>query len=450
MRVMPATQPRAVLETIGCRLNQAESAVLAAQLKRQGYQVVESGEATDLLVLNTCSVTESAEKDCRYLIRRTLRQSPQAFVAVTGCYAQTGANTLAQLPGVDLIVGTQYKMDLPSYLPLPQALQKKAGARIVHTSSIDQKDFVLPCTGESDHTRAALKIQDGCNFMCAFCQIPFARGRERSRLLDDAVREAEELARRGHRELVLTGVNLGRYSQEGAGIVELIQALEAVAGVERIRISSIEPTTIPDSLLDHMTTSSKLCRFLHVPVQSGDDAILAAMNRRYCVKEYVELIERIVARVPDIGLGTDVLVGFPGEGEPQFANTVRLVSELPFSYFHVFSYSRRPRTAAARMTGSVHPATIKARWKMLTDLSKQKRLAFHQRQIGQISRVLFESREPDGHWSGLTSQFTRVVVTSELELTNSLRDIVITGASETHAFGKLVDFASPTERLRLL
>ncbi len=447
---MPATQPRASLETIGCRLNQSETAVLAAQLKRQGYRLVEAGEATDLLVLNTCSVTESAEKDCRYLIRRTLRQSPRAFIAVTGCYAQTGVHTLAQLPGVDLIVGTEYKMDLPSYLPPPQALQKNPGVRVIHTRSIDQKNFVLPCTGESDNTRAALKIQDGCNFMCAFCQIPFARGRERSRLLLDAVREAEELAVRGHRELVLTGVNLGRYSQDGAGLVELIQALEGVAGVDRIRISSIEPTTIPDALLDYMATSTKLCRYLHVPVQSGDDSVLAAMNRRYRVKEYVELVGRIVARIPDIGLGTDVLVGFPGEGEAQFANTVRLVSELPFSYFHVFSYSRRPGTAAARMTGSVHPATIKARWRTLTDLSKQKRLVFHQRQIGQVSRVLFEAREPDGRWPGLTSQFTRVVVTSEVDLTNSLRDVVITGASETQAFGRLVDAVVPTERVRVL
>lgn len=316
--------------------------MLADSLQRQGYRLVEYGEETDLLVLNTCSVTENAEKDCRYAVRKTLRHSPHAFVAVTGCYAQTGASRLQSVSGIDLIVGTQFKMNLPDYLPAPTELRKQPAAELRHSRTIDREDFVLPGTAYSDSTRALLKVQDGCDFMCSFCLIPFARGRERSRVLEDVLREARELAAHGYRELVLTGVNIGRYHHQGATLVDLLRALDRVPGVERIRISSIEPTTVPLDLLEYMAGSPKVCRYLHLPLQSGDDTILQAMNRRYNVEEYRRLVDHARALMPDLGLGTDLMVGFPGEDEDSFARTVQVVASLPFSYFHVFSYSARP------------------------------------------------------------------------------------------------------------
>lgn len=445
---------RAALHTIGCRLNQAETALLADRLKKEGYELVEFGQPVDLLVLNTCSVTENAEADCRNAIRRTLRHSPHAFVAVTGCYAQTGADVLRRMPGVDLIVGSQHKMNLPAYLPPPESLQKRPSPQVLHTRKIARDDFTIVGVGDYDTTRANLKIQDGCNFMCSFCIIPFARGHERSRQTEDLLREAEELAARGHKELVLTGVNIGRYHHNGQSLVDLIRRLELIPGIERIRISSIEPTTIPDELLDLMATSPKLCRHLHVPVQSGDDRILHAMNRRYTVREYRSFIEKAVARIPDLGLGTDLMVGFPGEGEREFANTKALAEELPYAYFHVFSFSKRPGTAAARMRDPVPPAVVKARSRTLAELSRAKRWAFYQRYAGRPLKVLFETKQEDGFWTGLTDNYIRVGVASRLDLSNQFREVIVTGVMDGLAVGELHDARSQApgqlEKLRVI
>ncbi|MBI5410575.1 MAG: tRNA (N(6)-L-threonylcarbamoyladenosine(37)-C(2))-methylthiotransferase MtaB [Nitrospirae bacterium] len=428
-------RPRASLHTVGCRLNQAETALLADRLKKDGYELVGSDQPTDLLVLNTCSVTENAEADCRYLVKRTLKQSPHAFVAVTGCYAQTGAETLRLVPGIDLIVGAQFKMNLPDYLPAPAALSKQPATLVMHTRKIDRDDFVLEGTGDYETKRAHLKIQDGCDFMCSFCIIPSARGHERSRRLDDVLREAEALVARGHRELVLTGVNLGQYRFGGESLADLLKELENLSGVERIRISSIEPTTITDELLNHMASSQKLCRHLHIPLQSGDDGILQAMNRRYRVRDYMALVEKAVRLMPDLGLGTDIMVGFPGEGEKEFVNTRSLLSDLPFAYYHVFSFSKRPGTAAAGMRDRVHPATVRARSKQLADLARARRLAFYQQQVGRTLRVLFESRDQDGRWTGLTDNYVRVGFFTDQDLTNRFKNVLLTGVMDGLAVG---------------
>ncbi|HQV10439.1 MAG TPA: tRNA (N(6)-L-threonylcarbamoyladenosine(37)-C(2))-methylthiotransferase MtaB [Nitrospira sp.] len=433
--------PRASLHTLGCRLSQSETAMLGDSLTRQGYRLVEYGEKTDLLVLNTCSVTENAEKDCRYAVRKTLRHSPHAFVAVTGCYAQTGAAQLQTVPGIDLIVGTQFKMNLPDYLPAPTQLRKQPEPELRHSRTIDREDFVLPGTAYSDSTRALLKIQDGCDFMCSFCLIPFARGRERSRVADDVLREARELAIHGYRELVLTGVNIGQYSYQGMELVDLLQALEAIPEVVRIRISSIEPTTIPERLLQHMAASTKVCHYLHLPLQSGDDGILHAMNRRYDVREYEALVGQALALMPDLGLGTDLMVGFPGEDEQAFANTMRMAGRLPFSYFHVFSYSSRPGTPAARFEPQTPPAVIRQRSKTLAELSRTKALAFYQQQIGRTVSVLFEQGERDGFRTGTTANFTRVAVPADAVAAGSIHPVTITGIMDGLAYGHL---ASPS------
>jgi threonylcarbamoyladenosine tRNA methylthiotransferase MtaB len=441
---------RASLHTLGCRLNQVETTVLAARLQRDGYRVVELGEPTDLLVVNTCSVTEEAERTCRYVIRKTLKHSPGAFVAVTGCYAQTGVQELRTIPGIDLIVGNQFKWDLPSFLPAPQALKKQPDPEVLHTRTIDREDFTLPEYGEPDSTRALLKIQDGCNVMCSFCLIPFARGHERSRLQDDVTREAEALVARGYREIVLTGVNVGQYRQDELDLVGLIAQLEKIEGLDRIRVSSIEPTTITNALLDRMASSSKLCPYLHIPLQSGDDAILSSMNRPYNAKEFTHLIQRAIAMIPHLGLGTDLMVGFPGETEGAFEHTLRIARELPFSYFHVFTYSQRPGTAAARLPDQVPIAVARERAKILAQLSRLKRLAFAERYIGSTVRVLFESGEMDGYRLGVTANFLKVAIPSNIDLTNHLKDVHVTGVSDRWAVGQLTEEHQNTRRVPIL
>lgn len=447
---MSTSTPRASLHTLGCRLSQSETAMLADTLTRQGYRLVEFGKETDLLVLNTCSVTEHAEKDCRYAIRKTLRHSPHAFVAVTGCYAQTGAAELQTVPGIDLIVGTQYKMHLPEYLPAPDKLRKQAEPELRHSRTIDREDFVLPGTAYSDSTRALLKIQDGCDFMCSFCLIPFARGRERSRVAEDVLREARELAGHGYKELVLTGVNIGRYAYNGMELVDLIREIEAIPDVVRIRISSIEPTTIPPALLHHMAASTKLCRYLHIPLQSGDDGILQAMNRRYSVRDYEDLIGQALALMPDLGLGTDIMVGFPGEDEQAFANTRQTAERLPFSYCHVFSYSTRPGTAATRLEDRLPPDVIRNRSRTLAELSRTKALTFYQRHIGRTESVLFEQGDRDGFRTGTTGNFTRVAVPAGSAAAGTIHPVTITGVMDGLAYGHLAAPSAGSARRSLL
>lgn len=429
-------QPRATLYTLGCRLNQAETALLKEGFQRGGFVPVEFGQETDVLVINSCTVTEGAEVDCRRIVRQVLRHSPEAFVAVTGCYAQTGLEALRGIEGIDLIVGNQFKMQLPNLLP-PFSRLKKQAVPLVHHGRMDPENFCIEGVGAYNTTRANLKIQDGCQFMCSFCLIPFARGRERSRFLEDAVREAGELVERGHRELVLTGVNIGQYRDGAADLLVLLQRLEAIEGLERIRISSIEPTTVPESLLDYMSCSSKLCRYLHVPLQSGDDRILQAMNRRYSVREYQEAMESALQRIPDVCFGTDVLVGFPGEGPREFANTQAVVRDLPFAYLHVFSYSPRPGTAATKLPHPVSPITIKERSRALHEASDHKRMAFQQRFLGQKVSVLFESAEGEGYWPGLTDNFLRVAVRSPRRLHNTIQSVVVTGVMSDKVLGML-------------
>jgi len=435
---------RASLHTLGCRLNQAETSILGEGLRRKGFELVEFGQPTDLLVLNTCAVTEDAERTSRYLIRKTLKHSPHAFIAVTGCYAQTGMERLKQQTGIDLIVGHQFKLDLPAYLPPAHELRKRSIAEIRHTQTMARGDFDLPHFAESDATRALLKIQDGCSAMCSFCIIPFARGHERSRTFEDIQREVEILAARGYREIVLTGVNIGQYANQGRNFCSLLRWLDQAADVERIRISSIEPTTVGEELLDLLASSKKLCPYLHIPLQSGDDRILQAMNRRHTIKSYIKLIEKALVTVPDLGLGTDLLVGFPGETETAFENTLAAATDLPFSYLHVFPYSPRPGTAAMRLKPRIPSASVKKRVDLLLELGRAKRLAFHNKQIGKTVSVLFEAGTRDSYRFGTTPNFTRVGIMDSGHCQNLILPVTITAATDRCAFGHVVSTHSLT------
>jgi threonylcarbamoyladenosine tRNA methylthiotransferase MtaB len=344
---------------------------------------------------------------------------------------------LTRQTGIDLIVGNQFKLDLPSYLPPPHELRKRSFPEVRHTRTLSRESFDLPYLGEPDSTRALLKIQDGCSAMCSFCIIPFARGHERSRHFDDILREAESLASRGYREIVLTGVNIGQYRDGGHDFCALLRRLDRVAGIERIRISSIEPTTISTRLIELLGDSAKLCPFLHIPLQSGDDRILQAMNRRHSVTSYVTLVDQALAKIPELGLGTDLMVGFPGETDAAFQNTLAVAMDIPFSYLHIFPYSQRPGTAAMRMRQTVQPTTVRKRAETLLDLGQMKRLTFHNKQIGRTVSALFESGAQNDYRVGTTPNFTKVAVASSEHLENQIKPVTITAATERWAFGHI-------------
>ena len=432
----PENGLRASFHTLGCRLNQAETASISATFVNQGYRVVDYGADTDVCVINTCSVTEGAEAKCRQAVRTVLRRSPNAYVVVTGCYAQVGKEALQGIDGLDLIVGTAHKMQVVDLIDTPQ---KEAAPRVVHTTKIARDDFSLDVIGNySDHTRANLKIQDGCNFACAFCIIPFSRGGARSRKFPDILQEARGLVARGHREIVLTGVNIGTYTSDGYDLLQVIRALEDIDGLDRIRISSIEPTTIPEGLVDWMATSSKLCPYLHVPLQSGDDDVLQRMKRRYTRADFTSFIERVAARVPDVCLGTDAMVGFPGEDEAAFANTRLLLADLPLAYCHVFSYSERPHTYAQRYTDHVPPAAVQARSRTLRQLSTRKKAAFYRGSMGSTVRVLFERLEKSGLHTGFSDNYLKVGVEASEDLSNQMAIVRLHRLSDGLAIGEVV------------
>ena len=435
--VSSMTSLRASFHTLGCRLNQAETASISATFAARGYTIVDADAETDIHIINTCSVTEGAEAKCRQAIRAALRRSPQAYVVVTGCYAQVGVEALRRIEGLDLIVGTADKMRLVELIGLPE---KQGQAQVVHRRKISRDDFTIDGVGDySGQTRANLKIQDGCNFACAFCIIPFTRGGARSRKPDDIVREACGLVERGHREIVLTGVNIGTYRCDGRDLLHVLQRLEAVAGLERIRISSIEPSTISDALIDWMAASDKLCPYLHIPLQSGDDRVLARMKRHYTRAAFATFIDRVAARIPDICLGTDVMVGFPGEDAQAFTHTRTLLAELPLAYFHVFSYSERPHTFAQRYTDHVPPPIVRERSRILRELSARQKAAFYRRFSGRTVRVLFERREAHGLYTGFSDHYIKVGVKTAGELANQLRPVHLSGVKNGLALGTLVE-----------
>ncbi len=430
--------------TFGCRLNQSESDALGGGFATAGYTVVDSETPADICIINTCSVTESAEAECRRLIRKIMRKNPKTFLAVTGCYAQVGLTALRKIPGIDLIAGADHKMLLPSLFQnnLGKNLSKLSEPLVFHSSKISKDDFAVgPPTAVSlfnHQTRPNVKIQDGCDFFCSFCIIPYTRGRERSRKFDDVLLEANLWATQGHKEIVLTGVNLGEYSYQGKGLADLIKALESVEGLDRIRISSIEPTTVPSQLLDYMG-NTKLCPHLHLPLQSGSNTILSNMGRRYTREEYIAFVNEAMVKVPNLSLGTDVMVGFPGEGEAEFDETVSLIESLPFSYLHVFPFSERKGTRLTRMgLPNVPQAVIRKRSQILHDLSKKKKEAFYSASIGKSVGVLFENSNEEGFYSGYTGNFIRVGVQSQSNLSGQLLSVGITGVADDIAVGVLL------------
>ncbi|NOX88380.1 MAG: tRNA (N(6)-L-threonylcarbamoyladenosine(37)-C(2))-methylthiotransferase MtaB [Calditrichaeota bacterium] len=427
--------PTVALHTLGCRLNQAETAIIANSLKKQGFEIVEFGQKADLTIINTCTVTEQADSKCRQAVRQSLRKNPDSFVAVVGCYAQMAVETISQIEGVDLIMGNEHKMRLGEYLS--DALEKNGQPLIVHTGKISKQPFVIESTGLYDtHTRANLKIQDGCNFVCSFCIIATARGPARSREFDDLVKEAEELAGMGFKEIVLTGVNIGTYRFEDRNFIDVLKRLERIDGLQRIRISSIEPTTVTAELLDYIADSEKICRHLHIPLQSADDKILESMRRKHTFADFEQIVDYAIKKMPDIGLGTDIMVGYPGEDDEQFVNTKKRVADLPLAYFHVFTYSDRKGTTSFKLKPKVPPQIKKLRTRIMIEMGKRKKIAFYQSFIGKTAPVLFE-QEFEGYWEGFTDNYMRVKVASKRDLKNQILTVRLTEIQDDKIKGEL-------------
>ncbi|MCH7548607.1 MAG: tRNA (N(6)-L-threonylcarbamoyladenosine(37)-C(2))-methylthiotransferase MtaB [Candidatus Krumholzibacteriota bacterium] len=414
-------------DTFGCRLNQAESATLHDQFIARGYEVTDDVLEADLYVVNTCTLTSQATSKCRRRIRSVARRNPDACIAAIGCYAQTDAEQLAKIEGIDYIVGTADKLRLVEIIPSPVKLPDP----LIVRGPVTKDTFTIGGVGHYPaSTRANLKVQEGCDFVCAFCIIPRSRGRARSREFGDVVREAHELVRSGHRELILTGVNMGTYRDGPHTLGDVIKALTDIDGLDRIRLSSIEPTTIDDTVIDEMANGAgKLCPYLHVPLQSGDDGVLERMRRRYTAAEYRHFMERVVERVPGVGLGTDIMVGFPGESDEAFESSVRLITELPYTHIHVFSFSPRPRTSAFHMSDPVAPETVRARSARMRRLGERKKAEYYAAQEGSVLRVLFEERACDGTFVGFSDNYVKVSVETEADLSNRLADVRVTGLS---------------------
>ena len=413
---------KAAFHTLGCKLNFSETSTLARQLGEAGYARVHLDDAPDVVVINTCSVTDHADAKCRNAVRRAMQSNPEAFVVVVGCYAQLKPEEIAQIEGVDLVLGAGEKFNLAEHL---EGASKGEVARALAGEIKEVRDFV-PGFSSGDRTRTFLKVQDGCNYFCAFCTIPLARGRSRSASVADTVREAQKAVEAGAKEIVLTGVNIGDFgTAHGETLLDLIQALDVLDGVERYRISSIEPNLLTDEIIEFVSQSRRFQPHFHIPLQSGSDTILSAMRRRYRTKLYRERISRIRELMPEASIGVDVIVGFPGESDEEFMTTVEFIKSLTVSYLHVFTYSERPNTTALRIDDVVPVPVRKERNKTLRNLSLKAQRAHYEAQLGRTAQVLFEEAEEDGLRMGYTSNYIRVAVPSDRAEGNQMLSVTL-------------------------
>lgn len=409
--------------TLGCKLNFAETSTIARQLKNAGFQKVDFEAGADVVVINTCSVTENADKECKTIVRRAQQKNPNAFIAIIGCYAQLKPEEIAGIDGVDLVLGATEKFNLPSYL---SDLHKKSHAEI-HSCEIADAGTFTSAYSIGDRTRAFLKVQDGCDYSCTYCTIPLARGKSRSDSIENVIRNAKEIAEKGVKEIVLTGVNIGDYgifdtetSKRETDFLSLIHELDQVEGIERFRISSIEPNLLNDEVISFVAQSNRFVPHFHIPLQSGSDKILSLMRRRYKRKVYVDRVNKIKEVMPQACIGVDVIVGFPGETEEDFIDTYNFLNELNISYLHVFTYSERENTDAALMPGVVAISERKKRNKMLRILSEKKKNAFYDQFIGQEFSVLFEEENKNNEIQGFTDNYIRVGVPFDPSLINTI------------------------------
>jgi threonylcarbamoyladenosine tRNA methylthiotransferase MtaB len=430
-------QKKVALHTLGCKLNFSETSSIGNQFLERNFDVVDFQQEADVYILNTCSVTESAERECRQIIRRALRQNPQAFIIVTGCYAQLRPDEIAQIDGVDAVLGSNEKFKLFSLI---DNFNKRELACISVTPTENLTEFGIAHSTDADNrTRAFLKVQDGCDYTCSFCTIPLARGASRSLPVNNVVEEFKKLLIAGYKEIVLTGVNVGDYGKNiGSNLFNLLSELIKVEDEFRIRISSIEPNLLTDEIINLVAESEKLCNHFHIPLQSGSSKILRAMQRRYTIDDYQNLIYKIKKSLPDAGIGVDVIVGFPGETEENFIQTHNFLRDLPISYLHVFTYSERPDTKAILLPGVVDVQERKRRNNILRILSEKKRAKFYTDMIGTKQSVIFENADKKGLMHGFTSNYIKVQTEYNDALTGQICPIILTGSNAEICTGEVI------------
>ena len=429
--------PTISLHTLGCKLNFAESSTLGKQFIDRGFSEVEFGQPADVCVINTCSVTERANRECRQMVRKAVRTSKNPFVVVTGCYAQLEPEEVASIGGIDLVLGAREKFEIFDHIG---GLEKKLYPH-VFVSDIDTvENFGVSYTTEvGDRTRAFLKVQDGCDYNCSFCTIPLARGASRSQTIDASMFQARELVRQGFKEITLTGVNVGDYGKRsGASLLMLLRELVNVDGVERIRISSIEPNLLTPEIIEFVAAQPQMCNHFHIPLQSGCDEVLRLMRRRYTATQYADLIHRVRELIPDCGIGVDVIVGFPGETEDHFQTTLRFIEALPISYLHVFTYSERPNTPAVEFIGKIEPKIRFKRNEVLRAIGVKKKHEFYRGLIGKTVNVLAESDVEGGMRSGFTGNYVRVGL-PESARPNTIVPVEISDVKYDKCLGRIVD-----------
>jgi len=415
--------------TLGCKLNYSETSSIGRLFNDAGFQTVDFADMPDVFVINTCSVTEHADKKCRKVVREALKISPNAYVTIVGCYAQLKPKEIAEIPGVDMVLGAAEKFRLVEYIT---DLTKNSKALIYNQPVSEAKDFI---SGFSigDRTRTFLKVQDGCDYSCSFCTIPLARGNSRSDTIEHVVEQAVEIAASGVKEIVLTGVNLGDFGIRGGErhnkFFDLVKGLDEVEGINRIRISSIEPNLLSDEIIEFVANSNRFVPHFHIPLQSGSDKILGLMRRRYKRELYANRVAKIKQLMPDCCIGVDVIVGFPGETREDFIDTYNFLNELDVSYLHVFTYSERENTPAIEMRGVVPGSTRSERSKMLHILSDKKRRAFYESQLGKTEQVLFEGDIKEGYMHGFTANYVKVRAKYDPLQVNEIKTVYLTGIS---------------------
>jgi threonylcarbamoyladenosine tRNA methylthiotransferase MtaB len=415
--------------TLGCKLNYSETSTIGRLFNKAGFDTVDFTDKPDVFVINTCSVTENADKKCKKIVNEALKISPSAYITIVGCYAQLKPKEIAEIPGVDMVLGAAEKFQLVDYIT---DLTKNPKALIYNQPVSEAKDFI-PGFSIGDRTRTFLKVQDGCDYSCTFCTIPLARGNSRSNTVANVIEQAKEIAALGIKEIVLTGVNLGdfgiRDGQRHDKFFDLVKALDEVDEINRIRISSIEPNLLSDEIIEFVAGSKRFVPHFHIPLQSGSDKILGLMRRRYKRELYANRVAKIKQLMPDCCIGVDVIVGFPGETREDFIDTYNFLNELNVSYLHVFTYSERENTLAAEMKGIIPGSTRAERSKMLHILSDKKRRAFYESQLDKTDEVLFEGDIKEGFMHGFTRNYVKVKTKYDPVLVNELKTVYLTKIS---------------------
>jgi len=428
--------------TLGCKLNFAETSTVGRELTALGIRRARSGEQADFCIINTCSVTELADKKCRQLIRRIHKAHPAAYLIVTGCYAQLNAEEVAQIEGVDIVLGTAQKKDIPNYIRelVCRGGQKTDSNRI--TSPVKDMNTFVPSCSADDRTRHFLKVQDGCDYFCTYCTVPFARGQSRNGAIADLVKQAEAVVEQGGKEIVLTGVNTGDFGKSTREtFIDLLKALDRVNGIERFRISSIEPNLISDEIISFVAESNRFMPHFHIPLQSGSDTVLQLMHRRYNTALFRQKTELIKKRMPDAFIGIDVIVGFRGETDALFDETLSFIESIPFTRLHVFSYSERPGTQALKITPVVPAAKKQERSRLLMELSEKRWREFYDMHRGKTAQTLFEHGKKDKYMYGFTKNYIKTGIAYQKNLCNVIRTVQLTEWNEDNnaLMGTLID-----------